>query len=348
MAEKRAKVTSLRPLNSGQVAWLTEQGESAASSGAPPGEAWWIRYFGLPASEWSNPLANAVFYSASVWRAFREEIAARLAAARADKQVWAEMVNAGQLPPEARRAAILYSGGRTKRGGYSQKTTASTHAVPAGDPYALPEYFDWWQAENAFRRGYMKDADSNTNGTLSQTVRNRVKQAGRFTQNVALELSRTQDPAFAHFFTEYAAELGAGTAVQFATVSDLTAAAMAYREAAYQQFSPYYQPLLPGGGGGFFGLGAIGKRARVGTRVRFAPTAASYPLYNSPPPVGAEGTVTEINFGGGQKKSFLPGPGGGLLYVDWDGYGMQGVSPIDLELVRKSRKSARSRTRGRP
>lgn len=70
---------------------------------------------------------------------------------------------------------------------------------------------------------------------------------------------------------------------------------------------------------------------REGTRVTFDPTPASHALYSRCPPVGAVGTVTTVPFGS-TRRTFLPGPGGGLVYVNWDGYGFQGVSALDIAL----------------
>lgn len=75
----------------------------------------------------------------------------------------------------------------------------------------------------------------------------------------------------------------------------------------------------------------ISLRTREGTRVRFEPIPASYALYSSPPARGATGSVTTVSFGGGGgRRTHLPGPGGGLVYVKWDDGSFQGVSSIDL------------------
>lgn len=74
-------------------------------------------------------------------------------------------------------------------------------------------------------------------------------------------------------------------------------------------------------------------RVRAGTRVEFRPTPASLMLYSSPPAVGARGYVTTV-FLGGKRRTSISGPGGGLVYVDWDDDSFQGVSSIDLFEVR--------------
>jgi hypothetical protein len=81
-------------------------------------------------------------------------------------------------------------------------------------------------------------------------------------------------------------------------------------------------------------------RTRVGTRVRFVPNPGSYLLYSNPPEEGEEGTVTTVSFGGAGKRSSLKGPGGGLLYIEWDKHGHMGVSPRDVEVIGKSKQSA--------
>ncbi|MFQ5339957.1 MAG: hypothetical protein ACE5F6_00265 [Anaerolineae bacterium] len=92
------------------------------------------------------------------------------------------------------------------------------------------------------------------------------------------------------------------------------------------------------------GLSALEGRATlrtpVGTRVRFVPNPASFQLYTRPPARGEEGEVTTTMFPGGRRRSAMPGPGGGLLYVRWDRVGVQGVSPVDVEIVYRPRRGA--------
>jgi hypothetical protein len=75
------------------------------------------------------------------------------------------------------------------------------------------------------------------------------------------------------------------------------------------------------------------KRLRAGTKVRFNPNPVSLALYSRAPSRGEEGVVTSVPFGGGVRKTYLSGPGGGLLYVDWKNIGVCGVSSIDVERV---------------
>lgn len=71
-----------------------------------------------------------------------------------------------------------------------------------------------------------------------------------------------------------------------------------------------------------------------GTRVVFVPHPVSAALYSVRPSYGSRGRVVSIPLPGG-RKTFFPGPGGGLLYVEWEGFLMNGgrvcgVSPRDL------------------
>ena len=76
---------------------------------------------------------------------------------------------------------------------------------------------------------------------------------------------------------------------------------------------------------------------REGTVVRFEPNAASALLYSHAPPAGTLGTTVSLSVPGAGRKVYIPGPGGGLVYVGWDGYGTQGVAPGDLEVVSSPR-----------
>lgn len=72
-----------------------------------------------------------------------------------------------------------------------------------------------------------------------------------------------------------------------------------------------------------------------GMRVRFEPNPVSLLLYTNPPRKGATGTVFSVPFGGGVRRTCMPGPGGGLVYVKWDDHPQMGVSPIDIERLRR-------------
>ena len=76
----------------------------------------------------------------------------------------------------------------------------------------------------------------------------------------------------------------------------------------------------------------ISRSTRLGTRVRFIGHSFAY---TNPPAKGEEGEVTYMP--GYKPRTYLPGPGGGLLYVKWDRKGVMGVSPKDLDIVRSER-----------
>lgn len=77
---------------------------------------------------------------------------------------------------------------------------------------------------------------------------------------------------------------------------------------------------------------------RVGTRVAYFPNPASHALYSNPPRIGEAGTVTTVAGPRGQ-MSYMPGPGGGLVYVDWDEAGVMGIAPQDLMPVYQQKRA---------
>ncbi len=86
---------------------------------------------------------------------------------------------------------------------------------------------------------------------------------------------------------------------------------------------------------------------REGTRVRFQPNPVSFALYGSKTPKpGEEGAVTTVNVGGPKKLSYMPGPGGGLVFVKWDTFGVMGVSPIDIVRAPKGKECGSCKGRG--
>jgi len=81
-------------------------------------------------------------------------------------------------------------------------------------------------------------------------------------------------------------------------------------------------------------------KVRAGTRVVMNANPVSRALYTNPPANGTEGTVVAIPVPGG-KRTYMAGPGGGLVYVEWEGGYFMGVSPNDLDKVQK-KKAARA------
>lgn len=76
-------------------------------------------------------------------------------------------------------------------------------------------------------------------------------------------------------------------------------------------------------------IAADNPRYTKGERVKFGPTPAALMVYGGRhPPAGSEGTVTTIAGAVG-----MGGPRGGMLYVDWDDYGTEGVFASDVEKI---------------
>lgn len=73
---------------------------------------------------------------------------------------------------------------------------------------------------------------------------------------------------------------------------------------------------------------------REGLRVRFNPNAASHALYSKSPRRGEEGSVRSVPLGRG-RATCMRGPGGGLVYVEWDYSGFVGVSSRDIDRAKK-------------
>jgi hypothetical protein len=70
-----------------------------------------------------------------------------------------------------------------------------------------------------------------------------------------------------------------------------------------------------------------------GLRVVFSPNPVSRLLYSyRVPEPGTRGTVTAVQTAG-SIRTYIPGPGVGLVYVEWDMAGLVcAVSPRDLKL----------------
>jgi hypothetical protein len=250
---RRESVRTLRPLTDQQAKWLTSRGAAAAEA-RPPRVVWWATYFGLDPDAWTDPYALVT--ESPVWQAFVTRIQAALLAAREDREVWAQLLQSGELPPDAYKAGIGEQWDRDK----ISKRVAPKRSVYREDPLVLPEYFGWWQAENAFRRGYIEQLEAHAKDHLREIAKSQITRAGgKVTARAMYDVAGAYpgDPALAHFFQEYSKELGAGTAAQFKNLSAMLDVAWAYREKAYLQFSPFHYPKGAGGrggGGGFLGV----------------------------------------------------------------------------------------------
>lgn len=227
----RNKVHSLQPLNQRQVDYFMAEGLKTARDFYTYNRAWWLQYFATPTSKttsppvdaWEDPgydISNKFRYFQFVY-ALREE----LTRARTSRQTSQNLLQRGAFPP-----------------------------VPAkGDPYAIPDYFGWWQAENAFRRGYMEAYEDAFVQNFKTDLKNRFRSDGNILTRSTMErFSETydEDPIISAYFKEMIASLDKGQPWPLnslkATYNDI----LQRREKAYQQFSPYFQPLrwLPGAG----------------------------------------------------------------------------------------------------
>lgn len=82
------------------------------------------------------------------------------------------------------------------------------------------------------------------------------------------------------------------------------------------------------------GISIKARCPREGLRVVFNPNPVSRMMYSyRVPKAGTRGRVTTLPTGRG-RTTCMRGPGGGLVYVDWDDGGTMGVSSIDLDKVR--------------
>jgi len=76
----------------------------------------------------------------------------------------------------------------------------------------------------------------------------------------------------------------------------------------------------------------VNPRSPKGTRVVMNANPASRMLYGDYAPVdGMAGTVAPVLFPGGKRRTYIPGPGGGMIYVLWDDGTSCGVAPRDLD-----------------
>lgn len=103
----------------------------------------------------------------------------------------------------------------------------------------------------------------------------------------------------------------------------------ALKSPSAEQYQAQYDAARSGGLKGFR-LPGFKRPPREGTRVVFDPNPASMALYSSHPRIGEGGTVKPVAMGGGRRAVSMRGPGGGLVYVDWDESRFQGVSLHDL------------------
>ncbi len=226
MPPKRTPITSLSPLTQKQIDYLTEQGRSAGGLRGGGYRAWWMVYFQTedenafndPGADVSNPHR---------FRVFADSLRNDLQAARTNKKLWNELISEGRLPPDPTR----------------------------GRPYELPEYFSWWQAENAFRRGYMEATEAEARDEIVALLK-REARGGAVTPEGFRAVADVfeKDVVVATFFNELADGLEDGTAKNYSSVKDLLQDLRAIRGPAYQQFDPRFRHLRWAPGAGLVGL----------------------------------------------------------------------------------------------
>ena len=217
----RAPVKSLHPLTDKQQEWLWNQGSRES---APDRSPWWVSYFNIKVSEGENPYATIGRYV--VFEHFRNNLKDRMAKARTDHTLWREMAEHNKFPPDLDRS----------------------------NPYRLPEYFSWWQAENAFRRGYSEAADDSFYSLIKDDIREAAQRhRGVVTSSAWAEIAEAfegRDPVAFDFFMRLQDDPPESLSLK-KLVGDLAK----QRDLAYQQFSPHDMPLRSVTGAGFFGLG---------------------------------------------------------------------------------------------
>ena len=216
----RAPVKSLHPLTDKQQEWLWNQGSSESSPDRAP---WWVAYFDAGEEDYKNPYAvvKPVIFDRFVRRRKSD-----MEEAKRDRQQWRVMSERGLFPPD----------------------------LPRNDPYRLPEYLSWWQAENAFRRGYSEAADDSFYSLIKDDIREAAQRhRGVVTSSAWAEIAEAfegRDPVAFDFFMRLQDD-----PPESLSLKKLTGDLAKQRDLAYQQFSPHYQPLRSVTGAGFFGLG---------------------------------------------------------------------------------------------
>ena len=216
----RAPVKSLHPLTDKQQEWLWNQGSKQSSPDRAP---WWVNYFSVDKDAYSNPYAvvKPVFFN--VWS---RELQRQMNKARGDRALWREMAENNEFPPDLDRS----------------------------NPYKLPEYFSWWQAENAFRRGYSEAADDSFYSLIKDDIREAAQRhRGVVTSTAWAEIAEAfegRDSVAFDFFMRLQDD-----PPESLSLKKLTGDLAKQRDLAYQQFSPHYQPLRSVTGAGFFGFG---------------------------------------------------------------------------------------------
>jgi hypothetical protein len=235
MQSQRQRVTSLSPLTKKQADYLYTLGENDGETVYRRSTPWWVVYFNTTESEINNPYFD-VATSKAYFVQFRQRLVAELQAASTNRTSWKTMMQAGRFPPDP----------------------------PKRDPYGLPEYFGWWQAENAFRRGFKDAWDRQLREQLNEAFGDAVRRGGgMLSAEDARDLGDSGGEAIDQFFTALGdgieASVASGSPPPFGGSRKKTLDALQHAlDASAPQFSPFFYPVRSVGGAGFTGVGVYG------------------------------------------------------------------------------------------
>lgn len=224
----RNKVHSLHPLNARQIDFFSRLGELAAQTHNRRTQVWWMGYFETPSGKpltsdaWEDPgydISNKFRFLKSV-----EDLKRELDKARTNRSVQQALMKQGFFPPNVGK-----------------------------DPYAIPEYFTWWQSENAFRRGYVMAYETTFLHDFKELLKNRFRNDGNILTSGTMKhiaLMYAEDPSISIYFKDMHDAVDKGQPWPFSSLRATYDDMLRKREKAYQQFDPHFQPLrwLPGAG----------------------------------------------------------------------------------------------------
>jgi hypothetical protein len=246
----RNKITSLRPLTQQLIDYFHSNGGQVAVDQFQSDTVWWRNYFGhvdndphsptygqalnmpIPFDLWEDPGAD--ISDKYAYRGWVESLAHELDRARKSRSIGQQLVQKGSWPP-----------------------------ITAKDPFAIPDYFFWWQAENAFRRGFMALYEQSFLDAFKKSFKEAVVNSGNMLTAASMQQladDYERDPFIANYLEEVGDELEQKNLGRFNKIPtgpngnpSLRAIydnMVKERQRAYQQFSPYFQPLrwVPGGG----------------------------------------------------------------------------------------------------
>lgn len=229
----RLPIQSLRPLTARQIAYLDHIGALQSNAVFIHDRVWWYRYFAQANGakpdvvNWDDPgfdVSNKHAYTQAV-----QQIQTLMLGAKTNRGVQQKMVQDGLYPPELGR-----------------------------DPYAIPAYFGWWQAENAFRRGFMSAYEDRFLHTFKESLKNVYHGDGNILTESGMEGLADEyhgDPFIRLYLSEMASDIAQpGKGLPFSSLKAIYLDLLAKREQAYQQFSPYFQALRWAPGGGLVGI----------------------------------------------------------------------------------------------